>query len=134
LMFVFWRWRRRWQAAPCVRELDGTRGPGRGGASRSGAHLVDLDDVAFRVVEEDLLPAAHRPVAVVGISNAVGLEVALESLDVVGAERDVAALERVERLAGAKADVQIPLGEMHLGSAVGDKGDVARVALAGHPA
>src|SRR5690606_16824829 len=59
LMFVFWRWRRRWQAAPCVRELDGTRGPGRGGASRSGAHLVDLDDVAFRVVEEDLLPAAH---------------------------------------------------------------------------
>ena len=29
-------------------------------------HLMHLDDVAIRVVEEDLVPAVHGPAAVVG--------------------------------------------------------------------
>jgi hypothetical protein len=27
--------------------------------------LVDLDDIALRIVEEDLIPAAHRPLSVI---------------------------------------------------------------------
>ena len=56
---------------------------------------MDLDDIAFWVVEEDLLPAVHRPGAIVGIGYALLLETPLERVDVVGAKRDVAALQGV---------------------------------------
>ena len=55
---------------------------------------MDLDDVAFRIVEEDLLPAAHRKAAIVGIGNPLLVEAPLEGVDVVGAKGDVAPLER----------------------------------------
>jgi hypothetical protein len=47
--------------------------------------LVDLYDVAFRIVEKDLLPATHRPSAVVGVCDTVVFEALLEGFDVVGA-------------------------------------------------
>src|SRR5262249_42449491 len=75
------------------------------------AHLVHFDDVAVRIVEEDLLPTLHRPGAEVGVGNAVLLEAALEGLDVVGAKGDVTTLNRVDCLAGAKAHAKILLGQ-----------------------
>ena len=66
--------------------------------------LMHLDDVAVGVVEEDLVPAGHRPAAVVGIADTLLVEPLLECRDVVGAERDVAALDRVDHLAGAEAE------------------------------
>ncbi len=100
--------------------------------------LVHFDDVAVRIVEENLLPAGHRPVAKVGIFDALVVEPLLEGVEVVGAEGDVAALHRIDHLAGAEAYVHVLLGDMHLHRAVGDEGDVARIALildagAAHP-
>ena len=87
---------------------------GRGGpVRRAGAvvglvcpslpHLVHLDDVAVGVIEEDLLPAFHGPGAEVRVGDALLLQPALEGIDVVGAEGDVAALDGVDGLAGAEA-------------------------------
>ncbi len=73
---------------------------------------MDFDDVAFRVVEEDLLPAAHGPGAVVQERDALVPEVALERLQVVGPERDVAALERVDGVSGAEADPEVALRQV----------------------
>jgi hypothetical protein len=33
--------------------------------------LMDLDDVSLRIMEEDLIPALHRPGAVVRVRNAL---------------------------------------------------------------
>ena len=94
---------------------------------------MDLDDVAFGIEEKDLLPAAHREAAIIGIRNALRLEPALESLDVVGSEGDVAALQGVDRLAHPKAALEVFFREMHLGGAVGDERDVAGIALSVSP-
>ena len=91
--------------------------------------LMHLDHVAVGIVEEDLLPAAHRPAAVVGIADALFVEPLLECRDVVGAERDVAALDRIDHLAGAEADAHVLLGEMKLRRPVGDERDIAGIAL-----
>ena len=54
---------------------------------------MDLDDVAFRIVEENLLPAAHGKAAIVGIGNPLLVQAAFEGVDVVGAKSNVAPLE-----------------------------------------
>src|SRR4051812_7009501 len=69
--------------------------------------LMDLDDVTFGVVEEDLVPATHRPLAVIGIGHAFFLKSLLEGFDVIRAERDMAALKRIEGLVGTKGDAEI---------------------------
>src|SRR5262245_63326182 len=93
-------------------------------------HLVHLDDLAVRVVEEDLLPALHGPGAIVRERDALGLEARLEGVDVVGAEGDVAALDGVDRLPRAEAYPQVLLGEVELGGAVAQERDLAGVAVA----
>src|SRR5262249_18544771 len=77
------------------------------------AHLVHFDDVAVRIIEEDLLPTLHRPSAEVGVGNAVLLEATLERLDVVGAKGDVTTLDRIDDLAGAEAHAKILLGQVN---------------------
>ena len=42
-----------------------------------------LDDIAVRIVEEDLVPAVHRTLARVGIGDALCLKMRLEGCDVV---------------------------------------------------
>ncbi len=90
---------------------------------------MDFDDVAFGVVEEDLLPAVHGPGAVVGEGDALGAQVRLEGFDVVGAEGDVALVDGIDGLARAEADIEIAFGQMELRRAVRHEGDLAGVAL-----
>ena len=93
--------------------------------------LVDLDDIALGIVEEDLMPAVHRPLAVVGIGDVLLLEPPLEGRNVIGAEGDVTALERIDDVLGAEADAEVLGGQMYLGLAVGHEGDRGGVALRG---
>src|SRR6266540_3767624 len=92
--------------------------------SPSRPDLMHLDDVAVEIIEENLLPASHGPAAVVGIGNAFFLQMSLERGDVVGAEGNVAAFHRIDNIAGPKAGLEIPLGQMHLRHSIGDKGHI----------
>src|SRR4029077_13262335 len=91
--------------------------------------LVDLDDIALGVVEEDLMPAVHRPLAVVGIGDVLCREPPLEGGNIVGSDGDVAALEWIDSVVGAETDAEVLGGEMNLGLAVGHEGDRGGVAL-----
>src|SRR5262245_60619542 len=66
--------------------------------------LMDLDDVALWVIEEDLIPPFHRPSAVVRVWNAFLVESLLECGNIVGPKRDMAAFQRVDSVLMAKAD------------------------------
>ena len=77
-------------------------------------------------MEEDLLPPRDGPGPVVGEGHATLRQAALDPLDVVRPERDVAALERVDGLSGAERHVQIEGGEMHLARAVGQEANTIR--------
>src|ERR1700761_1403982 len=48
--------------------------------------LVHFNDVAGRIIEEDLIPTVHRPLAVVGVGNVLFLKPLFESLNVIGTE------------------------------------------------
>src|SRR5262245_51580737 len=111
-------------------------GPRRGTPERALGRifrrLVDYDDVAVRVVEKNLLPAGHRPIAVIRIFDALVLETPLERIQIVGAKSDVAALHGIDHLASTKTDIHVLFGDVHLYRAVGDEGDVSWIALVSH--
>ena len=86
-----------------------------------------LDDVALRVVEKDLVPFGGEGGAVIGKGNAVITEMLLEPLDVVRAEGDMAAFNRVDMSAVSRRHVQIPFGKMHLHAAFRGEFDLAVV-------
>src|SRR5262249_59989785 len=90
---------------------------------------MHLDDIALRIVEEDLIPTLHGPGAVVGIGEVFFVEPPLEGLDVIGAKGDVPALHGVDDLPGAKADAEVLFRQMKLRRAVGAEGNLARVAV-----
>ena len=77
--------------------------------------LMHFNDVAGRIIEEDLIPAVHRPLAIVGIGDVLLLEPLLESFNVIGAESDVAAVKRIDDLIGSEADAEVGRGQMKLG-------------------
>src|SRR4051812_5850780 len=77
-------------------------------------------------MEEDLVPPAHRPLAEVGERHVLTLQVLLHGLDVVGPERDVATIDRVDEMAGAKRKISIPHRQMKLDHSVGDELNVCR--------
>jgi hypothetical protein len=77
-------------------------------------HLMHLDDVALRVVEENLVPAVHRPGTVVRIGDAFLVEPLLEGGNIVGAEGDMAALERIDRVLLAESDGEVLLRQVEL--------------------
>src|SRR5437763_775219 len=64
--------------------------------------LMDLDDVAVRIVEENLLPASHRPRPVIRVGDALFLEALFQCGNVVRAESDVAAVHRIDGIAGSE--------------------------------
>src|SRR5205085_4892606 len=91
--------------------------------------LMHLDDVALRVMEEDLMPAVHGPRAIVRVGDTLLVEPLLEGGDIVGPERDVSALQRVDGVLGAEPDAEVLLCQVELSGAVMQKRDVAAVAL-----
>ena len=90
---------------------------------------MDLDDVALRIIKEDLVPAAHGPGAVVRIGNTLLAETLPKRGDIIGPESNVSALQRIDRLLRAKADEEVLLRQVELGGAVLKKGDIAPIAL-----
>mmetsp|Transcript_448 Transcript_448/g.1387 ORF Transcript_448/g.1387 Transcript_448/m.1387 type:complete len:244 (-) Transcript_448:114-845(-) len=94
--------------------------------SSSPEHGVDLYDHALRIEKKDLVPVASEPRAVVGVLDAVRVEVALEGVDVIGAEGDVAYradADRVDGLTAAEGDAEVSRGEVHLHVAVRREAD-----------
>ena len=73
---------------------------------------MDLDDVACGIVEENLVPAIHCPLAVVGIWDVFLIKPPFESFNIIGAEGDAAALKRIDDVIGAEADAVICRGQM----------------------
>ena len=65
---------------------------------------MDIDDVAVRIMEEDLIPAGHSPCTVIAIMDFLLFQSTLESLDVVHSETIVAAIERVDGLFHAEGE------------------------------
>ena len=51
--------------------------------------MVHLDDVAVRIVKENLVPAVHRTLAPVGIGDALCLKMRLEGCNFVAAVGDI---------------------------------------------
>src|SRR3954452_23040830 len=72
--------------------------------------LMDLNDVACRIMEKDLIPAVHRPLAIVGIGDVLLFKPLLKGFDVIGAEGDMAALERIDDVVGAEAHAEVGRG------------------------
>src|SRR3954470_22144293 len=77
--------------------------------------LVYLDDRAVRILQENLVPAFHGPDAVIGKLDILLPQHGLERLDIVGAERDVAPVHRIEALSGAERDAEILRRNVKLG-------------------
>jgi len=91
--------------------------------------LMNLDDVAVGIVEENLLPPVHRPGAIVGVGDPVLLEAPLECFEIVGSEGDVASLQRIYSLPSPERDTQILFRQMDLGMSVSDEPDLAGIPL-----
>ena len=75
--------------------------------------LVNLDDVALGIVEEDLMPSFDGPCAEISKGHVALGQTALDAFDVIRPESDMAALKRVDRLLGAKRHIQIEGGQVH---------------------
>ena len=69
--------------------------------------LVYFDDCAIWVLQEDLIPASDGPNAVVGELNVLFSQHCLECLYVIGAKRNVAAIERIEALFGSECYAEV---------------------------
>ena len=91
--------------------------------------LMYFHDRAVRILQEDLIPAADGPNTVVGELNIFLPQQGLERLDIVGAKRNVTAVQRIETLFGSERDAEILRRDVKLGRAVGQKLDFAVVAL-----
>jgi hypothetical protein len=87
---------------------------------------VYFDDRAVWVLQEDLIPAADGPNAVVGELNVLFSQHFLECLYVVRAKRNVAAIERIEALLGSECYAEVLRCNMKLGRAVRQKRDLRR--------
>src|SRR5450755_880726 len=91
--------------------------------------LVNLDDVALGIVEEDLMPSFDGPCAEIGKGHIALCQTALDAFDVIRPERDMTALKRVDGLLGAKRDVQIEGGQVHFALAIRQESYASAIAL-----
>src|ERR1700730_17641056 len=91
--------------------------------------LMDLDDVAVGVGDEHLVPSCDGPLAVVGIANSQFVAATHEAPDVVGAEAVMALRHRIDELLHLEAGLDVALGPVELGGAVGQEVHVAAVAV-----
>jgi hypothetical protein len=89
--------------------------------------LMDFDNVAIGVVQEDLVPTGDSPAAVVRIADTHGVALAHETLNVIGAEAEVAMTHGVDELLHLVARVEVALGPVELDVTVGQEVDFAGV-------
>jgi len=90
---------------------------------------MHFDDIPIGIIEKDLIPSRHGPIAPVGIRDGLGVETRLERSKIIGAIGDMPMADRVDHLARVKARQRILLRQMCLDRAIGDKGNIAGVAL-----
>ena len=88
---------------------------------------MHLYDVAVRVMKKDLIPARHGPGAIVGIGDLLLFQAALEGLDVVGPEAEMALVERVDEMLHAEAEIDVPAREVEFDGAIGHEVDIAAI-------
>jgi hypothetical protein len=69
--------------------------------------LVNLDDVALGIMEENLMPSFDGPCAEISKGYVALCQSALNAFDVIRPESDMATLKRVDGLLGAKCHIQI---------------------------
>jgi hypothetical protein len=69
--------------------------------------LVNLDNIAIWILQEDLIPVSHCPHAIVCIWNLQLLEALLEALDVICPEAEMPAMQWVDRLLHSEAQVDV---------------------------
>jgi len=89
---------------------------------------MHLNDVAFGIIKEDLIPFLGKSGSIIGKGNALVVKMRLERLYIIGAKGDMAALYRVDMPAVSDRHIEITLGKMHLHIAVGGKSDLAVIA------
>ena len=71
-------------------------------------YLVHLNDVAIRIVKEDLMPAVDRALAPVGIGDALCLKLCLKGGEVVAAVGDMTTRDRIDNQLGLEPGLYIP--------------------------
>ena len=108
--------------AACVRLLDV-------GFLGRFTDLVNLDDVALGIVEEDLMPSFNGPCPEIGKGHVPLGQTTLDAFDVIRPESDMAALKRVDGLLGAKRDIEVERGQVHFALAVRQEGNASAIAL-----
>ena len=75
---------------------------------------MHFDDVAIWIVEENLVPARHCPVAPIGIRDTLVLKMTLEGLDIIGPVSDMPLVDRVDELSGPETGLDIAARQMGL--------------------
>ena len=89
---------------------------------------MDFNDVAFRIMEEDLIPLGGEGGAIVGEGNVMVAKMPLEPFDIVSAKGDMPTFDRVDMAAILRRHIKVPFGKMHLHAALGGEFDLAVIA------
>lgn len=89
--------------------------------------LVNFDDMTIGVMQKDLVPTRNGPASVVRITDTYGVALAHETLDVIGAETEMAMSHRVDELLHLVSGVEVALSPVKLDVTVGEEVDLAGV-------
>lgn len=92
---------------------------------------MHLNDVAVRILQEDLVPVRHCPHAVIRIGNFQIVEALLEALDVVSPEAEVPTVQGVDRLLHPEAQVDVFSGQVEFDRTISHEVHVGAVAVSG---
>jgi hypothetical protein len=83
-----------------------------------GYWLMHFDDVAIRVLQEDLVPIRHGPNPVIRIRNVQLFEAFLEAFNIVRPKAEVTAVQRIDGLLHAEAQVDVLGRQVELDCAI----------------
>lgn len=90
---------------------------------------MHFNDVAVRVLQEDLVPVRHGPNTVVRIRNLQLFQALFEAFDIVRSEAEMAAVKRVNRLVHAEAEVDVLGRQVKLNSPVSHEINFRTIAM-----
>ena len=89
---------------------------------------MHLDDIAHRVVKENLVPFPGKCRSVISKINVILPQQGFEGLDVIGVKGDMAPLHRIYVLPDFRRHSQILFGKVHLHCSLSDKPDLPCIA------